>query len=93
MIGRSCTSAPDIIMGRLSSTGQTIKVEYGDDNYRLRTEEVLGDYGTWRGPYHFLLYTKDLFNKIRKRTHPEGPGTVEPIEEENLPEPTHRCIE
>jgi len=89
------SSAPQIVDGKLSSTGKTILVEIpnGSDTkaYRLNADEILSGETIYRDSQFFELYTPARFRSEQKSNHNPGPvrGADEVTGTEDLPEPTH----
>lgn len=90
------SSTPQIIDGKLSSTGKTILVEIArgsnqTKSYRLNAGKILNGETIYRDSRHFELYTPERFRSDQSSNLNPGPvrGANEVSDTEDLPEATH----
>jgi hypothetical protein len=88
---------PEIVEGKTSSTGKTIKVEHPhkDKTYQLDTEQILTGGLEVRRATTFQLYTPEEYHRKQKSNKQPGPrsGVNETTPKSELPEPTHTPVE
>ncbi|WP_157575371.1 hypothetical protein [Haloferax sp. Q22] len=88
---------PEIVEGKTSSTGKTIKVEHKhkDKTYQLDTEQILTGGLEVRRATTFQLYTPEKYHRKQKSNKNPGPrsGVNKVKEKSELPEPTHEPVE